>query len=118
MARPRVYDSAEELEAAIDKYFTEAKETGEKITMTGLAIALGFADRQSLYDYQKNELFSCTINKALLRVEHSYEQALYKQNVAGPIFALKNMGWKDKSELEHLSPVPVVWKEEKTYVEK
>jgi hypothetical protein len=98
MARPRVYDSAEDLEAAIDKYFAEAKESGEKVTMSGLAIALGFADRQSLYDYEKNEQFSCTIKKALLRVENAYEQALYKQNVAGPIFALKNMGWKDKVE--------------------
>jgi hypothetical protein len=98
MARPRVYDSAEDLEAAIDKYFAETKESGEKVTMSGLAIALGFADRQSLYDYEKNEQFSCTIKKALLRVENAYEQALYKQNVAGPIFALKNMGWKDKVE--------------------
>lgn len=98
--RPRIYETPDELEIAVDGYFVQAKTAGEKITMTGLAIALGFCDRQSLYDYEKNELFSCTIKKALLRVENAYEQSLFGNAVAGPIFALKNMGWKDKTEQE------------------
>ena len=96
MARPRIYESAEEMEKVVDEYF---ESTGKK-TMTGLAIALGFDSRQSLYDYQKREEFSYIINKALLKVECQYEENLSGNNVAGSIFVLKNMGWKDKTETE------------------
>ena len=37
---------------------------------------------------------------ALLIVENGYEMALRENNAAGSIFALKNMGWKDKTEHE------------------
>jgi len=106
MARPRIYDNPEELEKAVDDYF---EIQGNK-TMTGLALALGFDSRQSLYDYQKNNEFSYIINKALLRIENKYEQQLSGNNVAGSIFVLKNMGWKDKIEqdLNHNGGVQIV----------
>lgn len=31
-------------------------------------------------------------------VENGYESALRQNNATGSIFALKNMGWKDKTE--------------------
>jgi hypothetical protein len=113
MGRPRVYENADELEIAVDAYF----EAEGKKTMTGLALALGFDSRQSLYDYQKNETFSYIINKALLRVECQYEENLSGNNVAGSIFVLKNMGWKDKTEqdLNHSGGLNMVWNEQKTY---
>lgn len=104
MARPRVYEKEEELQGAIDAYFLNTKVNNEKVTMSGLAYSLGFADRQSLYDYEKNDKFSCTIKRALLRIEQSYETALYGNAVAGPIFALKNMGWRDKQEMDIRTP--------------
>lgn len=94
--RPAVYESPEQMQADVDIYFSQ---DGKK-TMTGLALALGFDSRQSLYDYQKKEEFSYIINKALLRIENQYEENLQGNNVAGSIFVLKNMGWKDKSETE------------------
>jgi hypothetical protein len=51
MARPRVFEDVEELQGAIDGFFLDAKVKNEKVTMSGLAYYLGFADRQSLYDY-------------------------------------------------------------------
>lgn len=106
--RPPVYNNPEELQTEVDKYFTRRR----KKTMTGLAIALGFDSRQSLYDYQKREEFSYIINKALLRIENQYEENLHGNNVAGSIFVLKNMGWKDRSEVDHTtdgSPIsPVI----------
>lgn len=94
--RPPVYNNPEELTTEVDKYFAD---TGKK-TMTGLALALGFDSRQSLYDYQKKDEYSYIINKALLRIENQYEEKLTGNNVAGSIFVLKNMGWKDKTETE------------------
>lgn len=94
--RPAVYESPELMQADVDIYFSQE---GKK-TMTGLALALGFDSRQSLYDYQKRDEFSYIINKALLRIENQYEENLHGQNVAGSIFVLKNMGWKDRTEQE------------------
>lgn len=94
--RPAVYDDPAIMQVDVDIYFSA---DGRK-TMTGLALALGFDSRQSLYDYQKREEFSYVINKALLRIECQYEENLSGNNVAGSIFVLKNMGWKDKTETE------------------
>lgn len=99
--RPRIYNDPEELNQECDNYFLSLKGGTIKPTVTGLALFLGFASKQSLYDYEKNELFSYPIKKALLQVENSYETSLYSNAVAGPIFALKNMGWADKSEVEN-----------------
>jgi hypothetical protein len=69
-----------------------------KWTITGLALHLGFCDRQSLYDYQKKEEFTCIVKYCRTMVEMAYEQKLSTSNVTGAIFALKNMGWRDKIE--------------------
>lgn len=71
----------------------------EPATITGLALYLGFADRQSLTDYKEKEEFSCIIKRAKFRVEHEYEKALARDKPTGAIFALKNMGWNDKLDV-------------------
>lgn len=93
-----MFESPEQMQEAIDKYFS----SGDVITITGLALALGFESRQSFYDYEKREDYSYIIKMARLRVENSYELRLMtQQSPTGAIFALKNMGWKDKVETEH-----------------
>lgn len=106
--RPPTYKDAEELQAAIDKYIenppTRLVTIGsEKVevpcyTITGLAYYLGFADRVSFYDYENKPEFAYTIKRARAFIENEYEKMLFGNNVAGPIFALKNFGWKDKTE--------------------
>ena len=44
--------------------------------------------------------FSGTVKRAKLLVEHAYELDLRTQKPVGAIFALKNMGWSDKQEVE------------------
>lgn len=70
----------------------------EPITITGICLFLGFSSRQSFYDYEEREEFSYLIKKIRLLVENRYEKALGTKEVTGAIFALKNMGWKDKVE--------------------
>lgn len=72
----------------------------EPPTITGLALHLGFESRQSIYDYEKNGDFSYIIKNARLRVEKGYELALHGDKPTGSIFALKNMGWTDKTQTE------------------
>lgn len=114
--RPRIYDTPEELQLAVEGYFTHITEKKEPATVTGLALHIGFESRQSIYDYEEDGQFSYIIKNARLRVECEYEKRLSTaQSPTGAIFALKNMGWKDKTEQEITGAMPVTWNEEKTY---
>jgi hypothetical protein len=109
--RPPIFETPEQMEAAIEDYFNpianagdpvnEKREPRAKVTIAGLAYHLGFESRQSFYDYEEKPEFSYIIKKARLRVEMSYEERLSESACTGAIFALKNMGWKDKTETEH-----------------
>jgi hypothetical protein len=131
--RPPTYSSVEEIDKAIQDYF----ENGIKIktvvigkapnqtaievpvpTITGLVLHLGFESRQSFYDYEEKPEFSYTIKRARTLIEKEYEEMLQIGNTTGAIFALKNMGWKDKSEVEQSGQLVLNWHEEKTYITK
>lgn len=108
--RPLLFNSPDEMQAAIDEYFaTDAFiEQGDTTifapTVSGLALKLGMT-RQSLINYEAKDEFFATIKKAKTRIEVALEQKLYGQTVTGLIFNLKNnFGWKDKSEQELSGP--------------
>ena len=92
----RIFDTPEDLEKLVEEYIGST----DILTMTGLALALGFCNRSSLYDYEKMPDYSHTIKRAKMIVEQSYELSLRTQYSSGSIFALKNMGWADKQEIE------------------
>jgi hypothetical protein len=109
--RPPFYSSAEELQLKIDEYFKNCPDQKEisvglgrvaipVFTITGLAYHLGFESRQSFYDYEDNIVFSYVIKRARMRIEMVYEQNLHFNNATGSIFALKNMNWHDKTEVD------------------
>jgi hypothetical protein len=112
--RPPNYTTAEEIIPPLEKWL-KSIEDGEKPTITGLTLALGFCHKSSVYDYEKKDEFSYPIKKALLIVENGYEKALHSNNSTGSIFALKNFGWKDKTEVEQSGGLSFTWVEEKTY---
>lgn len=107
--RPKLFNDEIELSKLIQSYFDENK---GNYTITGLALFLGFESRQSLYDYEKNEIFSYTIKRARLTIENFYESKLFTAST-GAIFALKNFGWSDKQEIDHttkgesINPTPI-----------
>ena len=102
MTRPLKYKPVQELEAAIDEYFKRRQETAVPPTVAGLALWLGFEDRQSIYDYKERPAFSCTIKRAITRIEEYAELQLLsgEGSATGAIFWLKNHGWKDKTEVD------------------
>ena len=109
--RPLLFDTPEKLQEAIDKYIV----TESRPTLAGLAYHLGI-DRHTLYNYKERPDFFHIIKKATDYVEATYEERLiYQQNPTGVIFALKNMGWKDKQELdqktEHSGGISIKWSE-------
>lgn len=99
VGRPPKWNTPEELQAEIDKYFAGCEKTGEPLTITGLALALD-TYRDVLMDYQNKDEFSNTVKRAKQRIENAYEKRLIANGRAGDIFALKNFGWKDKQEIE------------------
>ena len=123
VGRPPMYKSVEEIQEKIDAYFKECKGTplmlegepvtdkngepiivGEKpLTITGLALALGFNSRQSLLNYQAKKEFVDTIMRAKTRVECYAEERLFdKDGANGAKFSLANNfeGWKEKKEID------------------
>jgi hypothetical protein len=122
IGRPPKYQTAEQMQHAIDLYFLACKahQKGEhdlfdglsdedmKIinsvddmypSVTGMAILLGFTSRNALLNYEEKDEFIGTIKAAKLRIENAIEQRLFFQNATGSIFNLKNnYGWVDKTE--------------------
>ena len=98
VGRPAKFLSAKSLEQGIDRYFANT----DTPKICELALELGFADRQSLTDYKEHEEFTCTIKKAITRIEAHHEG----QNGAGSIFWLKNHGWRDRHEIEQTGNIP------------
>lgn len=116
MGRPLKYKTAAELESAIEKYFKDCEgeilkdkdgqpmldKFGQPIvykdhppTVTGLALALGFTNRQALLTYQGRAAFSDTITRAKARCEEYAESRLYDRDGArGAQFSLeRNFRW-------------------------
>lgn len=107
--RPLKFATKEELELAIEAYFqgisnsvyinADGIPVYEPLTITGLALALD-TTRKTLMEYEEKDEYSNTIKKAKTRVEHFAEKRLFGTAPTGAIFALKNYGWKDKTESE------------------
>jgi hypothetical protein len=130
LGRPPLYNNCMDMEAACELYFETCDEgelidhvlkTGEVVklrrpipyTMTGLALALGFCDRQALWNYKErnegSENFVDTIKRARARIEEQRSrQLLDGSNPVGKIFDLKNnFGWVDKHEVEANTSISV-----------
>lgn len=97
--RPPKFEHKEDMLTLIVDYFNETEL--KELTITGLVLFLGFDGRQSFYDYEKKKEFSYIIKRARAVIENKYETMLTENNATGSIFALKNMGWKDKQDLDH-----------------
>lgn len=100
--RPLKYQSVEDMQRDIDKYFAECDEKGKPYTVSGLAYAIG-TNRQTLINYEERDEFIDTIKGAKAKIEIFNEEMLYDRNTptTGVIFNLKNnYGWKDKQEIE------------------
>ena len=122
--RPPKFESVEELEQRIEAYFEDCKgellkdddgkpvldKRGQPVmlgvrppTVTGLALALGFADRRSLLNYEAKAKYAKVITRAKSRIEQYAEERLYdRDGCMGARFNLRNnfRGWSDESRAE------------------
>lgn len=121
--RPPYYNTKEEMQLLIDKYFEDSKGKmlldhddnpilnkgypiyvdSYPLTITGLALALGFTSRQAILNYQDKPEFVDTLTRAKLYIENYANQRLYdKEGVQGAKFTLTNNyeGYKEKTETD------------------
>lgn len=102
VGRPKIIESPERFDELVDIYILSCQDPDKPraITLTGLILALGLSGRESLDRYLDYPEYSDSVKRAKLLIEHEYEQRLVVgTNAAAPIFALKNFGWKDKTEI-------------------
>lgn len=116
--RPKIYESREALQEAIDKYFDSRyeniyikdkegniietkRELTKPLTIMGLCVALGL-ERQTLLNYSKDDLYFDIIKQARQVVQtYVEERLLNSSNQTGAIFWLKNnAGYHDKQEID------------------
>jgi hypothetical protein len=120
MRRKRLpFTSTDELENLIALYFTEienkklpegktkksddkAMQTHESksgpVTISGLALYLGFSSREAFEKHEAKGKFSDQLKRARLRIMADYEKKLHVTSSTGAIFALKSMGWNERPE--------------------
>ena len=72
----------------------------EPLTLTGMILHLGLSSRRVFDDYGDRPEFAYSVKRAKLLIENQYERKLDRDKPAGAIFALKNMGWSDRQEIE------------------
>ena len=66
-----------------------------------MILHVGLSCRDSFDEYGRRPEFSDSVKKAKLFIENGYEVDLRRTgNPVGSIFALKNMGWSDRTEVE------------------
>lgn len=110
--RPPKYETVKDLSDKIDLYFSSGmtykdividKKVVKKAvpTIAGLTLFLGFCDKSSLYEMEKDKRFSYLIKKAKLAIQRYHEENLTNSACTGSIFWLKNWAdYKDKTEVE------------------
>lgn len=114
---PARYKDPEKMKEDIDAYFANPptkilRKNGESqeipfVSITGLALHLGFCSRQSMYDYEERPEFSYVIKKARTLIESEYEFLLQNGNTTGAIFALKQFQWTDKVEQDNVQDINI-----------
>lgn len=121
---PPKYKTVEEMQEKIDEYFNSCEGRvledpdgypildkhgkviridDKPLTVTGLALHLGFTSRQALLNYQAKKEFVDAITRAKSRVEQYAEERLFdKDGANGAKFSLANNfdGWKEKQHVE------------------
>ena len=98
IGRPPKFTSAEEMQKAIDAYFSSCLVSEKPLTISGLAYALDMST-ESLRRYGEKDAFCATVKRAKQKVEIYLEERLDSAAPTGAIFNLKNnFGWKDKTE--------------------
>lgn len=99
MAGRRSAHSKEGLKKAIDAYFKMNKKDPNQNTPAGLLLHLKI--NKNMWNlYRGHPKLARICEDAMLKLEHFATVRLHEKGRSSEIFALKNFGWSDKTEVE------------------
>lgn len=108
--RPPRYDTAEEFNAVGERYFAQCELLEERPTIVGLALYLGYASKQTMYDLRSGKCddgIGKELSYPATRLMARCESHLCTE--AKPEFLLKNhFGYVEKQEVEHQGGIKVI----------
>lgn len=108
--RKPAYSTPFQMQKVIVEYFDSCYLRKVPATIGGLALALGIS-RHQLRRYENKDMsFRTLVKTAKSFVENSYEELLVhgKGSTPGVIFALKQLNWTDKQEVELTKQVAII----------
>lgn len=96
--RPKFQDK-EELEDRIDLFYDMCECLNMPVTYTGLMLVLGLNNKNQLSSLRYHQEYGELVSAAIASVEFFYESKLSEGKPVGAIFALKNFGWSDRTDV-------------------
>ena len=101
VGHPRIYDSPEEMQVAVDEYFDECDAKEKPYLISGLCLKLGFLDRRILHSYgQYSKEFHDIITRARQKVQAYAEAKCYEKHSQGAQFILNaGFNWNTNAQV-------------------
>jgi hypothetical protein len=104
--RPRLYETPEQFNEAVDFYYTACISHEEPMTLTGMCLSMGFSGRNAMFRYAAYEGFLNAVTRARTLIEYSYEKEVLtnKNNAAARLLAC--IGGDDFWNITHKIEIP------------
>lgn len=93
------FKDKEELQDRIDLFYDMCECLSMPVTYTGLMLVLGLNNKNQLSALRYHEEYGEIVRSAIASVEFFYEAKLSEGKPVGAIFALKNFGWSDRTDV-------------------
>ena len=101
----QLYTSPYILAEVINAYFDECDAFEQPYTLSGLCLSVGCPREVLLTPWHKDKEIFAVLTQARLIIEQQLElRLLTEKSVNGVIFALKNLGWSDRAQLDINAP--------------
>lgn len=93
--RPRLYDSPEQFNEAVNAYYIACMGHNEPLTLTGLCLFMGFSGRNAMFRYATYDGFLHAVTRARTLIEYGYEKAVLVNKNAAAARLLTSIGGDD-----------------------
>ena len=82
--RPRLYETPEQFNEAVNAYYQDCLAHREPLTLTGLCLHMGFSGRDAMFRYATYDGFLHAVQRARTLIEYGYEKSvvMHKNNAA------------------------------------
>lgn len=104
--RPRLYETPEQFNEAVDCYYQACLSRLEPMTLTGLCLHMGFSGRNAMFRYASYEGFLNAVTRARTLIEYSYEKEVLTNKNSAAARLLACIGGDDFWNITHRVEIP------------